>query len=357
MARKKAPKQSHDLWTDHWSVGVRVSVDRLGETVLDQPVADLLIAIDRTGSISAAAKKVGISYRHAWLLLNAANVNAGRPLFGATVGGNRGGGTQLTDDGRNALAVFQQVKRHVGSAAAKSLPRIVRSTGHQPTVVHLAAAISLQEALAQALTEYALVRPTLVVRTMFGASNELADQILAGAEVDVFLSANEHQISRLTRAKLIAAKSRCKIASNSLTVVGPQELVGVVRKAADLKSLADAPIVVADPACPLGECTTNFLKSAGLIHSLKSRLRYAENSRAVVSSLRANALRIAVVFESDMQNLVRAKALFRIPAEDARTIYEGAVIARSIVMDEAAAILEFLKSRPAKACFKRCGFV
>jgi molybdate transport system substrate-binding protein len=357
MTGKKARKRIDDLWTHDWNVNVRVSVDRRGETVLDQPVADLLIALDRTGSISAAAKKTGISYRHAWLLLNTANVNAGAPLFEATVGGTRGGGTQLTDYGRNALVVFQQIQRHVGSAAAKSLPRIVRSAGHEPTVVHLAAAISLQEALAQVLTDYALVRPTMVVRTMFGASNELADQILSGAEIDLFISANEHQISRLARAKLIASKSRRPIVSNSLAVVGPQEFVGVVRKPADLQSKTDSAIVIADPACPLGECTTNFLKSTGLVGSLKSRLQYAESSRAVVSSLRTNALRIAVVFESDIQNLIGAKALFRIPASRASTIYEGAVIARSTVMDEAAAVLQFLKSRRAKACFKRCGFV
>jgi molybdenum ABC transporter molybdate-binding protein len=357
MARKSAHKPNSDTTTDAWNVGVRVSVDRHGKTILDQLVADLLVALDRTGSINSAAKLVKVSYRHAWLVLNEANVNAGSPLFEATVGGSRGGGTRITDHGRKALHVFQQVQQHVGSAAAKSLTRLVRSTGQRPTVIHLAAAISLQEALAQALTEYTLARPTMDVRTMFGASDELADQILAGAAIDVFISANERHVGRLAKADLIDADSRCRLASNTLAVVGPRALVGIVRKPADLQTACAATLVAANPSCPLGECTAEFLKSANLVRPLKSRLQYAENSRAVVSSLRVCESQLGIVFESDVHNLTGFQTLFRIPSSKAAAIYEGAVLSNTIVRSEANALLTFLKSPPAQACFSRCGFV
>jgi molybdate transport system substrate-binding protein len=330
-------------------------MDRRGQTILDQQVADLLVALDRTGSINAAAKLLQVSYRHAWLILNEANVNAGTPLFEATVGGSRGGGTRLTEHGRGALHIFQQVQRQVGTAAAKSLTRMIRSTGQRSTVVHLAAAISLQEALAQAITQYTLACPTMEVRTMFGGSDELADQLLAGAAIDVFVSANERHLARLAKAGLIDAASRYRLASNTLAVVGRPELVGTVHKPADLLAPRDVSIVVANPSCPLGECTAGFLKSAGLTRPLKSRLQYAENSRAVVSSLRASDARLGIVFESDATNLTGLPTLFKIPATQAQAVYRGAVLSNSAVAEEAKALLDFLKSPAAQACFRRCG--
>ncbi|MCC6493222.1 MAG: molybdate ABC transporter substrate-binding protein [Pirellulales bacterium] len=357
MAKRSVRNRSEGSLTEDWSVGVRVSVDRRGQTILDQQVADLLAALDRAGSINAAAKKVKTSYRHAWLMLNQANANAEAPLFEATVGGSRGGGTRLTDHGRNALAVFQQVQRQAGSAAAKALTRIVRSTLQQSAVVHVAAAISLQEALAQALTEYALLRPSTDVRTMFGASNELADQIIAGAAVDLFASANERHVARLAKAGLIDPKSRRRLASNTLAVVGLKELVGVVNKPADLRAQCESTIVVASPNCPLGECTAAFLASAGLSRPLKSRLQTVESSRAVVASLRADRSRLGIVFESDLHNLTGLQTLFAIDASKAKTNYEGAIVANSSVAGDAKALLDFLQSPAAQACFRRCGFV
>lgn len=357
MAKKSSSSVAEPAWSENWSVAVRVTVDRHGQPVLDTPVADLLAELDRTGSITAAAKNLGISYRHAWLILQQANENSGEALFAASVGGRRGGGTQLTEHGTQTLKIFRQLQRQVSAAAAKSLPRLVRSTGQQSTVLHVAAAISLQEVVAQIINEFALVRPAITVRSVFGASNELATQIIAGATCDLFLSANEGQISRLAKAGLLERQSRRHIAVNSLAIVGPKSVSARIRRLADLQIESELPVVVADPACPLGECTANFLQSARLTTRLASRLQFAENSRAVVSSLRAGEPHLAIVFESDLQNLAKAALLCRIPAASAATTYEAAVIADSTNPAAARDLLEYLTSKPAKACFQRCGFV
>lgn len=356
MAKKSPKPTAAPAWSEDWSVAVRVTVDRRGQPVLDQPAADLLAELDRTGSITAAAKNVGISYRHAWLILKQATENSGAPLFEATVGGRRGGGTRLTEHGKQTLSVFRQLQRQVSAAAAESMPRLVRSTGQRPTVVHLAAAISLQEVVAQIVNEFALLRSTITVRTVFGASNELASQIIAGANFDLFLSANEGQIVRLAKAGLLERQSRRRVAINSLAIVGPQNISSRVRKIADLRELSDVPVVVADPACPLGECTANFLRSAKLQKKLAPQLRFAENSRAVVSSLRAGEPRLAIVFESDLQNVSGPILLCRIPTAKAHTVYEAAIVAYSSNADSARELLGYLTSKSAKACFQRCGF-
>lgn len=66
--------------------------------------------------------------------------------------------------------------------------------------------------------------------------------------------------------------------------------------------------------------------------------------------------RMAIEFESDLQNLAEAALLCRIPAASAATTYEAAVIADSTKPAAARDLFEYLTSKPAQACFHRCGF-
>jgi molybdenum ABC transporter molybdate-binding protein len=343
-------------WPGDWSVGVRVWVERKGHAVLDEAAADVLMALERTKSISAAARSLGISYRHAWVLVEEASKRAGKPLVETAIGGKRGGGAELTEYGRAAVAAFQQIRDQVRSAAAKAVPHIVAPGAKKSAVVHVAAAISLQEVIAQVLNEFALVRPTVAVRTIFGSSNELADQIAAGSSADIFISASESHISRLVKAGVIDRRSRRKLASNGLAIIGDAKFAGKIKKPADLRKLSDVPVVVADPACPLGACTEEFLTSADLLEELVPRIKYVDNSRAVVHSLRASRPRLGIVFGSDATNANGLATLAQIPDSEASTVYQGGLIATSNVREDAESLLDFLTTDTAKTCFRRCGF-
>src|SRR2546425_8256799 len=65
--------------------------------------ADLLAAIERTGSISAAARQMGMSYRRAWLLVEAMNSAFRQPLVETLTGGEGGGGGRGTELGEGGL--------------------------------------------------------------------------------------------------------------------------------------------------------------------------------------------------------------------------------------------------------------
>lgn len=71
----------------------------------------LLEAIGELGSISAAAKAIGITYKAAWDAVEAVNNLAGQPLVAAQHGGRGGGGAALTDDGRQVVEHWQQLRR------------------------------------------------------------------------------------------------------------------------------------------------------------------------------------------------------------------------------------------------------
>lgn len=71
----------------------------------------LLSAIAKAGSISAAAKSLGISYKTAWDRLERLNNLSRLPLVLRVAGGSKGGGSQLTDYGRQLLAGFEEIKQ------------------------------------------------------------------------------------------------------------------------------------------------------------------------------------------------------------------------------------------------------
>lgn len=74
--------------------------------------AALLDAIAQTGSISAAAKSMQMSYRRAWLLVDTMNRAFHQPLVIAGAGGKRGGGATLSTQGQWVLAEYQALCAH-----------------------------------------------------------------------------------------------------------------------------------------------------------------------------------------------------------------------------------------------------
>ena len=72
---------------------------------------DLLAAVAQTGSITAAAKAVGVSYKGAWDAIEAMNNLAGEPLVERAAGGKGGGGTRLTPRGVQLVQNFRQIEQ------------------------------------------------------------------------------------------------------------------------------------------------------------------------------------------------------------------------------------------------------
>src|SRR5207344_2147582 len=75
--------------------------------------AELLEAIAATGSISASAKRLGMSYRRAWLLVDTMNRCFREPVVASATGGTGGGGARLTPFGERVLKRFHAMLEHV----------------------------------------------------------------------------------------------------------------------------------------------------------------------------------------------------------------------------------------------------
>jgi molybdate transport system substrate-binding protein len=344
-----------DLWAGDWTVGLRLWVERAGRAVLGKGRLELLEGIGHSHSISEAARQMGMSYRRAWLLVQSINRAAGAPLVVAAAGGRRGGGARLTPLGERAAAVFRALQQELRQTAAAVLARQVRPAS--PGNVHLAAASSLEEVLGQLLIDYALHRPAVRVRAVFGASDELADQLLGGGAADLFLSADPAQLDRLEVAGLLAGPSRVVLAENRLAAIAPAGGRVPVRRPADLARPAVARVALADPSCPLGGYTRSYLEHLGLYDTLLPRAVRADNSRAVLAAVRGGQADAGLVYASDAAAAEGCRLLFRARQAPTPIRYEAAVVRRGRQPEAAAALLAFLTSARSARRFRRCGFV
>ncbi len=86
--------------------------------------AALLEAIERSGSISAAARDLAMAYRHAWELVDDLNACFTPAVVETAAGGRAGGGAQLTPFGRELLARFRAMEATAAAAIASDLAEL-----------------------------------------------------------------------------------------------------------------------------------------------------------------------------------------------------------------------------------------
>lgn len=90
--------------------------------------ADLLEAIQETGSISAAGRRMSMSYKRAWDLVAAMNATFREPLVNTAKGGSHGGGAELTPLGRAVLAAYRGLTFAAIEAGAEHLAIMRRAS-------------------------------------------------------------------------------------------------------------------------------------------------------------------------------------------------------------------------------------
>lgn len=85
----------------------------------------LLEAIIETGSITAAAKTLGMSYRRAWLLIDSMNQMFKLPVVDAATGGKHGGGTNVTSTGLKVIECYRRIEKDALKAGARDIKKLI----------------------------------------------------------------------------------------------------------------------------------------------------------------------------------------------------------------------------------------
>lgn len=110
---------------------VRIGIPRGEAYPMGPGKAALLEMILETGSISAAARRLNLSYRKAWTLVDTMNRHFREPLVSATTGGAQGGGAVVTALGQEALRRYRELERLAWEAIeteTRAFTKLLRDT-------------------------------------------------------------------------------------------------------------------------------------------------------------------------------------------------------------------------------------
>ncbi|MCF8258783.1 MAG: LysR family transcriptional regulator [Flavobacteriales bacterium] len=95
-----------------YTVRNRLWILKRGQSFLGEGRVGLLRAIQSEGSITGAARSMGMSYKKAWEQVERMNSLSDIPLVITRTGGSGGGGTEVTEEGLRLIAVFDQLQRN-----------------------------------------------------------------------------------------------------------------------------------------------------------------------------------------------------------------------------------------------------
>ena len=87
----------------------------------------MLEAIEATGSISSAGRSLGMSYRRAWLLIEAMNEGFSQKVVTTKLGGTAGGGAQITPFGKEVMKRYRAIEKSAAKATKANIAFLARA--------------------------------------------------------------------------------------------------------------------------------------------------------------------------------------------------------------------------------------
>lgn len=223
--------------------------------------------------------------------------------------------------------------------------------------VTVSAAISLTEALESIAPEYQKDGGG-PVRFNFAASNVLSRQIVSGAPVDLFISADEAQMDVAARAGAIDVKTRISLLGNRLAIVTLPGSPPVNDSRALLQPMFRR-IAIGDPtAVPAGAYAREYLQRVGLWDALEPKLVPVSNVRAALGAVENGSADAAITYETDAAGARKARAALIISGDAApRIVYPAAIVSAAPNRTAAERLLAYLRSPAASVIFTRYKFV
>jgi molybdate transport system substrate-binding protein len=224
-----------------------------------------------------------------------------------------------------------------------------------PREVLLGSAASLSEPMALVAAAYGADHPGLRVQLVVGASNVLAEQMRAGAPIDLLVSADPRILDRLAADAIVEPARRVRLAGNRLVVLVRPGLRVATASAEQLVAAEIRRIAVPDAAVPVGRYARDWLATRGLLASLEPRLVATADARATLVAVDAGDVDAAIVYATDARLARSARVAFEIAADEQPAIvYEAALGSRA--GDEARNFFATLEAGAATRALAAAGF-
>ncbi|MBI3560155.1 MAG: molybdate ABC transporter substrate-binding protein [Gammaproteobacteria bacterium] len=224
--------------------------------------------------------------------------------------------------------------------------------------ITVAAAISLKKSFIELAKIYETNYATHV-NFNFGASGDLALQIIGGAPVDVFASAAQQDMDLIERKGLLRAGSRSNFASNRIVLIAPQGAKTGLSSFGGLSANTIKLLAIGNPkSVPAGRYAMQVLDYYQLYTVVADKLIYAGNVRQVLDYVARGEVDAGLVYASDVATLnAPIDVLATAPAAShAPVIYPIAIINGTQQQRAAARFVSLVLSTEAKQILAKYGF-
>ncbi|KPF69156.1 molybdate ABC transporter substrate-binding protein [beta proteobacterium AAP99] len=245
----------------------------------------------------------------------------------------------------------------MGVLAAAWLPLTAHAQQPSAQQLTVSAAASLTDAMREIGSRFESTRPGVTVRFNFASSGALVQQIIQGAPVDVFASADQETMDRGVAQKVIDAATRRDFASNTLVLISPVQSAPALTRLADMGRPEVKRIAVGKPATvPVGRYTQQALTAAQLWAALEAKMVFADNVRQVLDYVARGEVEAGFVYRTDAE-IMKDKVRVTLTATGHSPItYPVAVVAGSRQAALAREFAAYLNGAEAQAVLTRLGF-
>jgi molybdate transport system substrate-binding protein len=249
-----------------------------------------------------------------------------------------------------------------GSAASP----IASSVGEKAITLQVFAAASLAEPFNEMGRIFESAHPGVEVMFNFAGSQALAQQLIQGAPVDVFASANMAQVQNIVDGDRAADGTPRVFATNRLVLIVPADNPGEIQRLQDLAK-SGLRLVLAAKEVPVGQYSLEFIQKAdgdadfppGFADAvLENVVSYEDNVKAVLAKVRLGEADGGIVYASDASSASAEHiGVLEIPAHlNVKAQYPIIMISESLNPLQASAWIDFVLSPQGQAILAKFGF-
>ena len=215
----------------------------------------------------------------------------------------------------------------------------------------ISAAASLKTAFDRLAADFEAQNPGVdVLPISYDGSSTLATQIIEGAAVDVFASADQKNMAKVTDASL--ATDPEPFATNVLTLVVPSGNPGGVTGLADLAN-PDLDVVLCAAEVPCGAASATLLSNAGVLASVDS---YEQSVTAVLTKVAGGEADAGLVYVTDAKSSTDVETVATAGADAVVNTYPIVALTGSKNPDAAAAFVAYVLSDDGQSVLRSLGF-
>ena len=227
----------------------------------------------------------------------------------------------------------------------------------EPQELIISAGTSLTNALTEIGQAFEQAHPTVEVTFNFASPGALLQQIVQGAPVDVFASANQKFMDDAQAKEVIVAATRHNFAQNTLILAVPQDAAQSITTVADLVKPDVQRIAIGDPqTVPAGQYAQEALQGYGVWDHVTEKFIYADSVRQVCDYLRRGEVDAGIVYATDLVSETDAARMVLKLAHHAPIVYPLAVVKSSAQPELARQFIDFVLSAAGQEILARFGF-